>query len=376
MKEVNIESHNMGPTFNRLFRSMSIGPTFNRPFRSMSIGHPIHEIRLFQNLTLKIQGQGHGWRESWKSQHGSNILSTHIPLIPCQSAIPFLRYDFFKIWPWKSMVKVMVEVKVESHKVGVTTYWLTFLSFHVNRLAHSWNTAFSKFDLENPRSRSWVTWTLKVTTWVQHSIDLHPFCSKIGHPIHKIRLFQNLTMKIQGRGHGWRGHWKPQHGSNILSTQILLIPCQSAIPFLRYDFFKIWPWKSKVKVMVEIKVECHKVGVTSYRLTFLSFHVNRPSHSWDTAFSKFDLENPRLRSWVTWTLKVTTWVQHSIDSHTFNSMSIGHPIPEIQFFQYLSLKIQDQGHGWRERWKSQSGCNILSTHIPFVPCQSALPFLR
>ena len=142
-----------------------------------------------------------------------------------------------------------------------------------------------------------------------------------------------------------------------------------------YDLFKIWPWKSKVKVMVEVKVESHKVGVTSYRLTFLSFNVNRLAHSWDTAFSKFDLENPRSRSWVTWTLKVTTWVQHSIDSHPFNSMSIGHPIPEIRLFQNLTLKIQGQGHGWGERWKSQSGCNILSTHILLVPCQSAIPFL-
>ena len=93
-------------------------------------------------------------------------------------------------------------------------------------------------------------------------------------------------------GHGWRGHWKSQHGSNILSTHIHLIPYQSAIPFLRYDFFKIWPWKSKVKVMGEGNVESHKMGVTSYWLTSLSFHVNRPFHSWDTAFSKFELEIP------------------------------------------------------------------------------------
>ena len=77
-----------------------------------------------------------------------------------------------------------------------------------------------------------------------------------------------------------------------------------------------------------------------------------------------------------WTSKITAWVQHSIDSHPFNSMSIGHLIPEIWLFQNLTIKIQGQGHGWGECWKSQSGCNILSIHIPFVPCQSALPFLR
>ena len=189
----------------------------------------------------------------------------------------------------------------------LTFYRPTTHSFHVNRPSHSWDMTFSKVDLENPRSMSWKRWTLKVTTRVQHSIDSHPFRSmSIGHPIHKIRLFQNLTLKIQGQGHGWGESWRSQRGSNTLSTHIPLIPCQSAIPFLRYSFFKIWPWKSKVKVMVEVKVESHKVGVTSYRLTFLLFHVNRPSHSWDTAFSKFYLENPGSRSWVTWTLKVTS----------------------------------------------------------------------
>ena len=215
----------------------------------MSIGPPIPEIQHFQNLTLKIQGQGHEWGESWKPQHGSNILSTHIPFIPCQSAIPFLRYDFFKIWPWKSKVNAMVEVKVQSNKVGVTSYRLTSLSFHVNRPSHSWDTAFSKFDLENPRSRSWVRGKLKVPTWVQYSIDSHLFNSmSIGHPIPEIWLFQNLTLKIQGQGHGWGECWESQSGCNILSIHIPFVPCQSALPFMRYSIFKIWPWNSKVKV--------------------------------------------------------------------------------------------------------------------------------
>ena len=123
----------------------------------------------------------------------------------------------------------MGEVIVQSHKVGLTSYRLTFLSFHVNLASHYWVK----------------------------------------------------------------------------------------------DFFKIWPWNSRVKVMGEVTVQSHNVGLTSYRLTSLSFHVNRPSHSWHTAFSKFDLEN----------------------------------------------------HGWGNNSKSQCGSNILSTHIPFVPCQSALPFL-
>ena len=120
----------------------------------MSIEHPVPELWLFQNLTLKIKGQGHGWGHSSKSQGGSNILSTHIPFVPCQSGIPLLSYDFFKIWPSNSRIKVMGEVRVQSHNVGLTSYQLTPLLFHVNRPSHSWNTPFSKFDLENQGSRS------------------------------------------------------------------------------------------------------------------------------------------------------------------------------------------------------------------------------
>ena len=159
------------------------------------------------------------------------------------------------------------------------------------------------------QGHSWKRWTLKVTTWVQHSVYSNPFRSmSICPPIPEIQHFQNLTLKIQGQGHGWSGHWKSPSGCNILSTHIPFVPCQSAIPFLRYNFFKIWPRKSKVKVMGEGNVESHKVGVTSYRFTSLLFHVNRPFHSRDTASSKFDLENPRSRSRVRWTMKVTKWM--------------------------------------------------------------------
>ena len=126
---------------------------------------------------------------------------------------------------------------------------------------------------------------------VQNPIDSHPFCSlSIGHPVPELWLFQNLTLKIKGQGHGWGHSSKSQCGSSILSTHIPFVPCQSAIPFLRYSIFKIWLSKSRVKVIGEVTVQSHNVGLTSYRLTSLSFQVNRPSHSWDTAFSKFDLK--------------------------------------------------------------------------------------
>ena len=140
----------------------------------------------------------------------------------------------------------MGEVIVQSHKVGLTSYRLTSLSFHVNLASHCWVTTFSKFDLEIQGSRSWVRSQFKVTMWVSHPIDSCPFRSmSISPPIPELWLFQNLTLKIKGQGHGWGHSSKSQCGSNILSTHIPFVPRQSALPFLKYSIFKVWPWNSR-----------------------------------------------------------------------------------------------------------------------------------
>ena len=53
---------------------------------------------------------------------------------------------------------------------------------------------------------------------------------------------------------------------------------------------------------------------------------------------------------------------------SFCFTSISPPIPEKQLFQNLTLKITSS--------RTHSGCNILLTHIPFVPCQSTHSSLR
>ena len=127
-----------------------------------------------------------------------------------------------------------------------------------------------------------------------------------------IWLFQNLTFKIQTQVMGkvkGQGH----SGSKNL---IPFVPCQSAVQFLRYGCFTIWSWMSKVKIVAQGCI----VGSASYRLTSLSFHINWPSHFWDTVFKKFDLENPRSRSQVRSKLKVAKWVWPT--SYRLTSLSI------------------------------------------------------
>ena len=180
----------------------------------------------------------------------------------------------------------MGEVKVKGHNVSLISYRLTSLWFHVNWPSHSWNTAFSKFDLENSRSRS----QLKVTKKVYHPIDSYPFRSmSIGPPIPGIQLFQNLTLKIKGQGHGWGQSWKSQHGSNIQSTHSLTslsFHVDQASHSWITTFSKFDLENKGSKVMGEVTVQSHNVGLTSYRLTSLLFYVKRASHSWVTTFLK------------------------------------------------------------------------------------------
>ena len=208
----------------------------------MLIGPSVPEIQLFKNWPWKFKFKVMG--EVKVKGHNVSLTSYRLTFPWFHVNWPFLRYSIFKVWPWKSKVKVIAQ----GHKEGIPPYRFISFSFHVNRPSHSLAAAILKFDIKN--SRSWVKSKFKVTTRVQHSVDSHPFRSmSIGHPILELRLFQNLTLKIKGQGHGWGQSWKSQHESNIQSTHIPFVPCWSGIPFMSYSFFKIWPWKSRVKVM-------------------------------------------------------------------------------------------------------------------------------
>ena len=99
---------------------------------SMSIGLPIPEIQIFQNFTLKIQGQSHGWGNA-RSHSASNILLTQILFIPsCQMALAFLRYGYFKIGPWKSKDQSHRWGQSQGHIVDPLSIQCTYFLFHVN----------------------------------------------------------------------------------------------------------------------------------------------------------------------------------------------------------------------------------------------------
>ena len=111
-------------------------------------------------------------------------------------------------------------------------------------------------------------------------------------------------------------------------------------------------------------------------LTFFSFHVNRPSHSWDKAISGSDLEisTPRSRSWAWSKGKVIQLAQYHINSPRFHFTSIRPTIPEIELFRNLTLKYPR----WRSWVRSKvTYCTQYPTMYFFsVSHQLDQPFLR
>ena len=162
---------------------------------------PITGHYLVDPYTWPWSPNGHGHGHEWP---------TAIPFVQCQSALPF------------------------------------------------WDKAVSKFDHENPGSRSCVWSKVKVKFDLQNS---------------------NVKVMVKSQTH-W-SHLKP----GVQSICFLFVSWQSDHFWLRYRKFHISPWKFKVKVMAKVKPDGHiwGLGVQSICLDFVSWQSN---HFW-LRYSKF-----------------------------------------------------------------------------------------
>ena len=93
------------------------------------------------------------------------------------------------------------------------------------------------------------------------------------------------------------------------------------------------------------------------------------------------LETERVSHWpITWPIYLTCTMAQGqshcasniiSNSQPFHSEWIDPPIPEIQQFQYFTLQIQGQGHGWGQSLKSQYEPNILRSKFDRDPIRTA-----
>ena len=119
----------------------------SHPFRSLSISRPIPKIKLFQTLTLKLKGQGHGCGQRARSCNRPSIISTpssfHINHTNNSGDRAISKFDLET-----SKVKVMSEVKGQGHILYPVSNQCICFSCHINRTNHSWDMTKIAFDLE------------------------------------------------------------------------------------------------------------------------------------------------------------------------------------------------------------------------------------
>ena len=175
-----------------------------------------------------------------------------------------------------------------------------------------WDTAISKFDHENPWSRSCVWSKVKVTFDLQNSkVKVKPIGHIWGLEFNRYVFFSFCGNKTT---FGWdigNSIWpwkfkvkvmaevKPDRiiwGLGVQSICLLFVSWQSDHFRLRYSKFHIWPWKFKVKVMAKVKPDGHIWALEFNWYVCFSFRGNRTIFGWDIANSRFDLEKSRSRS--------------------------------------------------------------------------------
>ena len=147
---------------------------------------------------------------------------------------------------------------------------MTYCNVQCQSALPFWDTAISKFDHENPWSRSCVRSKVKVTFDLQNS--------KV-----KVMTKSNLMVTFEAL--------------EFNQYVCFFVSWLSDHFWLRYSKFYIWPWKFKVKVMVKVKPDSQIWALEFNRYVCFSFRGNRTIFGWDIANSIFDLENSRSRSW-------------------------------------------------------------------------------
>ena len=161
-------------------------------------------------------------------RHADNWSWAHYLVDPCT-------------WPWSS----------NGHGHGHE--WPTATPFvQCQSALPFWDTAISKFDHENPWSRSCVWSKVNVTFDLQNS---------------KVKVMT----KVKPNGHiwglgvqsicllfvSWTIFLMVRLSPRVQSICLLFVSWQSDHFWLRYSKFYIWPWKFKAKVMAKVKPDGH-----------------------------------------------------------------------------------------------------------------------
>ena len=115
----------------------------------------------------------------------------------------------------------------------------------VNWPSYSWDRAVSKFDLENPRSRSY---SRDQTRWLHLLLRIQSkrllFISwQLDHIWLRYVKSHIWPGKFLGQGHGQGQISLSRLRPRVQTISLLFVPWQSDHLWLRYSKFRIWPWQ-------------------------------------------------------------------------------------------------------------------------------------
>ena len=215
------------------------------------------------------------WSWSWSLMTFCHLL--------CAMSIspPILKYNYFKILPWKSMVMVICVVKGQGH------IW------HSKFKGQGYGQVQTHWSHMRPGVQSICLLFVSRQSdhfWLRYSkLYIWPWKFKV-----------KVMAKVKPDGHIWALVF-----NRYVSICLLFVSWQSDHFWLRYSKFYIWPWKFKVKVMAKVKPDGHIWAPVFNRYVCFLFRGNPTIFDWNIANSIFDLENSRSRSWPRSNLMVT-----------------------------------------------------------------------
>ena len=177
-----------------------------------------------------------------------------------------------------------------------------------------------------------------------HPVHWYLFCFVSICPFLKYNYFKNLTLS-----HGWGHSLKVHSGSSMVPDAHPLRSMSIGPPKHEIRIFGKCPWKSKFNVIGKAKYQGHTVGPAIYRLTpFRSMSISHPI--------------PGIRLFQNLPLKIhVQWLRTHIPSAQipFAPCQLTHPFV-IPLFPNMTLKIQDQGHGWSQNLSPNDNTDVNS----------------
>ena len=141
----------------------STHPTMVMVRVSFHIHRPSHSWnKAISNLTLKIQGQGHGYGQRARLHSQPSIQQTCFHFLSHQSDQQFLRNNYFKIWPWK--------IQAQGHGWGQRSRshsWPSIQLMHFLFVSHQSDQKFLRYG-------QWIVWPWKRQNFAFRNSDMVP----------------------------------------------------------------------------------------------------------------------------------------------------------------------------------------------------------